>query len=157
MVHALNNAGINPPDRLQVVQNLPKRNDVPDSGPAVDDAHEDKIVYEITFDLPDAGLANNVVLPNNNVPKAVPNVAMPNVVVPLSNVPAVDYKEVDKPRYYPTRSCKSGLGHQPYNEHAPCVAFMHNGRKKRNNRLRSYSWGKLEHTGVCLVQKNLQG
>jgi hypothetical protein len=100
VVHTLNNAGINLPDCLQGAQNLPKWNEVPDSGPAIVNAHEDKIVYDITFDLPDAGLANNVVLPDNNVPKAVPNMVMPNLAVPLSNVPAVENKEVDKPRHY---------------------------------------------------------
>ncbi len=59
-----------------------KRNEAPDSGLATVNAHEEKIVYGITFDLPDAGLADNVVPPDNNVPEAMPNVAMPNVVVP---------------------------------------------------------------------------
>ncbi len=59
-------------------------------------------MYEITLDLPDTVLANNVVPPDNNVPEAVPNVAMPNVPVPLPNIPAVNNKEVDEPRHYPT-------------------------------------------------------
>jgi hypothetical protein len=68
VVHTLNKAGINLPDRLQGAQNLPEWNEAPDSRPPIVDAQEDKIVYEITFDLTDAGLADNVVPPDNNVP-----------------------------------------------------------------------------------------
>ncbi len=75
------------------MQNLSKQNEAPDSGPAIVDVHEDKNMYKIAFDLPDAGLVNNLVpTDHNDVPKAVLNVAMPNVVVPLSNVPALDNK-----------------------------------------------------------------
>ena len=55
---ALDNAGIDANDCLQAVQ----RATLPHPGPTLIKANDDKIVYEITFDMPDAGLvANNVV------------------------------------------------------------------------------------------------
>ncbi len=128
--HALDNAGINPQDYLQAAQNLPKWNEAPDSGPVIVNAHEEKNVYEITSDLPDAGLVNNIVPPDNNVPKAGPNVALS-----LSDVPAVGNKEVNKPSCYPTQYCWIALGHQPYNEQAPCIVFIHQGEEEEEQQV----------------------
>jgi hypothetical protein len=52
---ALDNAGINAQDCLQAAQQRPE----PTAGPALIEAANDEIVYEITFDLPDAGLAGH--------------------------------------------------------------------------------------------------
>jgi hypothetical protein len=93
-------------------------------------------MYEIIFDLPDVGLADDVVLPDNNIPEAALNVAVPNILVLLPNVPAVDNEEVDEPRRYPTQAHQSVLGHQPYyNEHAPHVAFMHHGEEEEERQV----------------------
>ncbi len=142
-MHACNNAGIDPQDRLQAVQNLPKWNEAPDLGPAIGDAHEDEIVYEITFDLPDAGLANNVVPPDDDVPETVPNLAMPNVSVPFPDISAVNNKEVDESRHYPTQTCQSALGHQSYNEHTPHIAFMHQGEEEEEQHVTFLQLGEI--------------
>jgi hypothetical protein len=52
----LDNAGINPDMWIQAANNNIGVNAEP-WGPAIVEADQDKIVYEITFDLPDAGLA----------------------------------------------------------------------------------------------------
>jgi hypothetical protein len=66
---ALNNAGINPHDRLRATQQLQQQqaaHPAPPTGPTMIEAYEDKIMYEITFDLPDAGLETGmVVLPDD--------------------------------------------------------------------------------------------
>ena len=56
---ALDNAGINTQDRLQAAQLRPE----PTAGPALIEAANDKIVYEITFNLPNAGLSGANVVP----------------------------------------------------------------------------------------------
>ncbi len=69
---------------------------LPAGGPAIVDAKEDEIIYELTFDLPDAGLAENnrlVVLPMNN-----------NEVAPAPMVIA------EEEMHYPTQSCRSAVG-----------------------------------------------
>ncbi len=77
---ALNNQWINPQEQLQaawatVAAPIP----LPAGGSAIVDAEEDKIIYELNFNLPDAGLAQNngsvVVLMINN------EVAPPPMVV----------------------------------------------------------------------------
>ncbi len=73
---ALDNAGIDPhnSNRLCAAQQLQQQqaaNPAPPTGPARIAANEDKIVYEITFDLPDAGLGTGmVVLPDDIDPMA---------------------------------------------------------------------------------------
>ncbi len=56
---ALDNAGIDANNCLQATQQAP----LPRPGLALIEATDDKIVYEITFDIPDAGLAANNVVP----------------------------------------------------------------------------------------------
>jgi hypothetical protein len=56
---ALENAGINLQDRLRAAQQVADMT----LGPAVIKADQDQIVYEITFDLPDAGLAGANIVP----------------------------------------------------------------------------------------------
>jgi hypothetical protein len=64
---ALDNAGIDPQDCLcsaqAVAATAPLR-----AGPALVEANDDKIVYEITFDLPDAGLAGGNVIQDDTLP-----------------------------------------------------------------------------------------
>ncbi len=53
---ALDNTGIDPDVRIRAANNY-INNNAEQQGPAFIEADQDKIVYEITFDLPDAGLA----------------------------------------------------------------------------------------------------
>ena len=62
---ALDNAGINPIERIQAARDCVAAVAAATSGPRLVEADEDEIVYEITFDLPDAGLGQNAVPPND--------------------------------------------------------------------------------------------
>jgi hypothetical protein len=64
---ALNNAGIDPQDRLCAARAAAGR-----TGPTLVEAEDDEIVYEITFDLPDAGLDGGNIVPND-APAPHPN------------------------------------------------------------------------------------
>ncbi len=90
--------------------------------PAVVEVDEDKIVYKITFDLPDAGL---------------PGESQSQLQVPLGNdwddttiapIVPVDTDAPEAPsQCYPTRSCRSAIRNQPYDQFAPRVAFLQLG------------------------------
>jgi len=78
---ALDNAGINPQDRLHAAQAAHTAAEVARAAAAADfkhrghalvEANQDKIVYEITFDLPDAGLIRGNAVPVNVPPPPVP-------------------------------------------------------------------------------------
>jgi hypothetical protein len=66
----LNNAGIDPQEQLQAAWTAAAAPiPLPGGGPAIVDTKEDKIFYELTFELPDAGLAQSdgpVVVSMNN-------------------------------------------------------------------------------------------
>ncbi len=64
---ALNNASINPQDCLRAARAAAGR-----TTPTLVEADEDKIVYKITFDLPDAGLDGGNVF-SNDAPAPHPN------------------------------------------------------------------------------------
>jgi hypothetical protein len=64
---ALDNAGIDPQDCLCAARVAAGR-----TGPTLVEAEDDEIVYEITFDLPDAGLDGGNVVPND-APAPHPN------------------------------------------------------------------------------------
>ena len=71
-MHALDNAGINHEDMLWTAHNRVEHEHVPNLGPAIVDANNDKIVYKFTFDLPDAGLhGDNAVPPDDSVEAAL--------------------------------------------------------------------------------------
>ncbi len=72
---ALDNAGINAQDRLQAAQQRPE----PTNGPALIEADNDKIVYEITFNLPNAGLGGTNVVPADHSAPPGGSAADPNV------------------------------------------------------------------------------
>jgi hypothetical protein len=63
----LNNAGINPQDSLCAARVAAGR-----TGPTLVEAEDDEIVYEITFDLQDAGLDGGNIVPND-APAPHPN------------------------------------------------------------------------------------
>ena len=69
-------------------------------GPRLIEANEDKIVYEITFDLPDDGI-----IPDYNDAAELPDVAIMDVATATN--------------CYPTQSRRSVVGSQPYNPYAP--------------------------------------
>ena len=78
---ALDNAGINPQDRLHAAQAAHTAAEAARAaaaaafqhrGPALVEANQDKIVYEITFDLPDAGLIGGNAVPANDPPPPTP-------------------------------------------------------------------------------------
>ena len=58
---ALDNAGMNPTERIQAARDRVAAFAAKTAGPRLVEAGEDEIVYEITFNLPDAGLGQNVV------------------------------------------------------------------------------------------------
>jgi hypothetical protein len=68
---ALNNAGIDPQDCLRVARAAAGK-----TGPTLVEADDDKIIYEITFDLPDAGLDEGNIVPND-APAPHPNEGNP--------------------------------------------------------------------------------
>jgi hypothetical protein len=61
---ALDNAGINPTERIQAAWDPVAAVTAKTAGPRLVEVDEDKIMYEITFDLPDAGLGQNAVPPD---------------------------------------------------------------------------------------------
>ena len=109
---ALHNAGIDTDDTLRRahLENAPR-------GPAAIEAKDDEIVYEIMFDLPDAGLQ--------------PTVGNPAVVLGnnrndnTSGVIPVD--TATNGQHYPTQACRSAIGTQPYNTYAPRTTFLQLG------------------------------
>ncbi len=67
---ALDNAGIDPQDRLCMAQAVQAAGAAGSAqgGPALVEVNEDKIVYEIKFDFLDAGLAGGNVVPDDTPP-----------------------------------------------------------------------------------------
>jgi hypothetical protein len=115
-VHALDNAGINHKDILQAAHCQAEHEHLPDPGPAIIDTNIDEIVYEIMFNLPDTGLQGDYAVPPDNAVETAPN-------TPAVVTASPDPMEI-KPRCYPTQLCRSALGQQPYDDHAPRITFM---------------------------------
>jgi hypothetical protein len=109
---ALHNAGI---DANAIIRNA-QGDDIPQaSGPALIEANKDEIVYELTLELSDAGLG----------------VADADATLGIGNdrrddtstvVMAADNDTVSQ--RYPPRTCRSAVGFQPYNAHAPRTTFL---------------------------------
>jgi hypothetical protein len=122
MARALDNANINPAAHLRAARTAEAQPVAP--GPALIDANEDKIIYELTFDLPDAGLAPHIA-PDGIavVPHDVPDLHAfePN--------PAEDTKPATECQYL-LRSCRSAIGHQPYDKYTPLTAFLQLGETR---------------------------
>jgi hypothetical protein len=114
--HALDNAGINRKDMLQAAHNRAEHEHVTDLVPVIIDANEDKILYEIMFNLPDTGLHGDNAVPPDDTVEADPN-ALAVVAAPPNPMGI-------KPRRHPTQSGRSALGRQPYDDHAPRITFM---------------------------------
>jgi hypothetical protein len=119
---ALPNAGIDREEQLRAVREAASNAPVNVHRLAVVEANEDKIVYKITFDPPDAGL---------------PGEGQSQLQVPLGNnqdnttiapIVPVDTDAPEAPlQCYPTRSRRSAVGNQPYDQFAPRVAFLQLG------------------------------
>jgi hypothetical protein len=116
---ALHNAGINADDQSRAARKAAAAGEIKRAQePAAIEADEDKIVYKVTFDLPNAG--------------HIPHDA--NLHIPHGDnrndvyvVPAVPNKEPIPNHCYPTQACRSAVGNQPYNAYAPGVAFLQLG------------------------------
>jgi hypothetical protein len=78
------------------------------NGPSLIEANKDKIVYKITFDMPDKG----IILPYDNM-------------VELLDAATADVSA--ETSCYTTRSCRSVVGNQPYNAYAPCIQILQLG------------------------------
>ena len=82
-----------------------------------------EIVYDIIFDLPDAGL----------IPGAPPDFGFeltedPTPAPPPGPAaPVPDDNFNDNPRRYPARFCRSVVGNQPYDTYAPRIQFLQLG------------------------------
>ncbi len=114
---ALNNTGIDPDARLcpayQIAEDAREHNGA--RGPAVVEANDNEIVYEVTFDLPDVDL-----------PAADQGAQLADNRDDTINIPIVPDDE-GVGRCYPTRTCRSVVGNQPYNTYAPRMAFLQLG------------------------------
>ena len=111
---ALHNAGI---DANEMIWNA-QGTHVQAPGPALIEADGDEIVYEITFDLPDAGLTGTVA-ENMSVMGDSRRDDVSAVVMSADN-------EADG-RRYPTRTRRSAVGNQPYDTYAPRTTFLQLG------------------------------
>ncbi len=121
---ALHNAGINADDRIQAALRAAAEH----STPAVIESNEDEVMYEVTFELPDAGLvpiADNFAVPLGDNRD---NTLVTPIVV--DDIDAV--QDAPAPRY-PTQARRSAIGGQPYDEFAPRVAFLQLGTTRAHS------------------------
>jgi hypothetical protein len=114
---ALDNAKIDPNAQLraahQITKDARERNGA--RGPAVVEADDNKIIYEITFDLPDEGLL-----------AADQGAQLADTRDDTIDIPIVpEGKGVGQ--CYSTQTCRSVVGNQPYNTYAPWMAFLQIG------------------------------
>jgi hypothetical protein len=119
---ALDNAGIVPHDRLRDARAAQEAggNLTNPAGPAVVEADDDEIVYEIIFDLPDAGLAEPN--PPVNVNQQLGDIPMDAPAEVMDN--ASDQQDGTSSCRYPLRLCRSATGTQPYDTYAPRTTFL---------------------------------
>jgi len=109
---ALENAGIDPLDCLRdarAAQEAGGHRTNP-GGPTVVEADDDEIVYEITFDLPDTGLA--VPDPPAGMNQQLSDTPADAHAVVMDDTS--DPRDGERSRRYPLRSRRSAAGTQPY-------------------------------------------
>jgi len=111
---ALHNAGI---DTNEMIRNAQGAH-VQAPSPAPIETEGDEIVYEITFDLPNAGLAGTNAEHMSDMGDSRRDDA--SAVVMSADI------EADGQRY-PTRTCRSAVGNQPYDTYAPRTTFLQLG------------------------------
>ena len=100
VVATLDNAGINPTKQIQATRDR-VATATKIAGPRLVEANEDKIVYKITFDLPDASLGQNAVPPD------APASPTTSFSLGMSNNDATTAR-----RQHPLQSYRSVIGHQ---------------------------------------------
>ena len=103
----MHNVGINADNAVQVAQARAAMK-VEWHGPALVEADDDKIVYEITVDIPAAGLSP----PNANLPISLGDDRD-------NTAPTAITHDDNKERHYLLQACRSVIGDQPYNAYAP--------------------------------------
>jgi len=106
---ALHNAGIDADEALRRAHLGTTRD-----GPAIIDAKDNEIMYQLTFNLPDTGLQPvdgdaAVVLGDDRNDNTA-------AVIPVDTAA--------KGRRYPTRACRSAVGIQPYDTYAPRTTLL---------------------------------
>jgi len=111
---ALHNAGL---DTNEMIRNAQDAH-VQAAGPALIEAEGDEIVYEITFDLPDAGLAGTDAEHMSDMGDSRRDDA--SAVVMSADIEA-------NGRCYPTQTRRSAVGNQPYDTFAPRTTFLQLG------------------------------
>ena len=119
---ALHNTGINANDRIWTPHAAAARVAPDGNRPAIAKADEDKIVYKIMFDLPDAGLpapAPALPLGDNRNNTIIAPIIPDNTDIPVMNSTR-----------YPTQACRSAVHNQPYDQFAPRVSFLQLGQSR---------------------------
>ncbi len=117
---ALDNAGIDPDVRLCATHNatVPEGEHNQLQGPALAEANDEEIVYEITFNLPNAGPP----VDDEGAELADSRDDTVNTpVIPKDNTANAGGQK------YPSRACRSVDGNQPYNTYAPRTSFLQLG------------------------------
>ena len=111
---ALNNAGIDLVNRLCAARDVAVAKAATRSKPTLVEANNDKIMYEITFDLPNAGLG---VVPPDAPPPLTDDAGISNMVHAmvdmLTEMTAAMLATMGK--RYLSRYCRSVVRHRPYN------------------------------------------
>ena len=113
---ALHNAGINANEMIRNAQAQGEHAQAP--GPALIDSDKDKIVYELTFNLPDAGL-------NGNDTENMSD--MGDSRQDDTSAVVMGTKDEATGQRYPTRTRRSAVGNQPYDTYAPRTTFLQLG------------------------------
>jgi hypothetical protein len=117
-MRALNNAGIDPVAHLRAAHKTAASAVGPARGPALIDANNDEIIYELMLDLPNKGLQP----PNAPTGIAVVAPDLPNVPTFGGNTDEPENKTLES--CYPVQSCRSAVGHQAYNKSASQTTFV---------------------------------
>jgi hypothetical protein len=121
----LDNAGINPQDCLCTAQTAAAAA-LLRAGPALVEANDNKIVYKITFDLPNMGLAGGNVIQDNAPPPPMVEASILDMANKIVEI-LTDTDTVTTNWHYPLRSRRSAVGHQPYDTYAPRLTFLQLG------------------------------
>jgi hypothetical protein len=152
----LDNAGIDPQDCLCAAQAAaaaaPLR-----AGPALVEANDNKIIYKITFDLPNAGLAGGNVIQDDALPPPAVKASILDMADETVEI-LTDTDAVTTNWRYPLRYQRSAVGHQPYDTYAPRMTFLQLGemhahrsvldatqyvRMTREERMHAMTWSEM--------------
>jgi hypothetical protein len=148
---SLNYAGIDASNHYQAAQQAT----LPHPGPALIEANDDAIMYEITSDMPDAGL-----VPNNVVPAA----PTPPGDTTVNNLAYETFDILtdmgDSMRQYPTQLYRSVTGYTPQTTflqlgvvqvHRGVINTMRNAKATKEERVHATTW-----TGTSMTQDNME-